>query len=100
VTEPDDEAMALVLYVVGASPASARAVANLAHICRTYLEDEDFELEIVDLYQQAERAAGDDVIAAPTLVRHLPLPVQQVVGDLSDERKVLLALGRAAPGAT
>lgn len=87
---------ALALYVVGATPASARAVANLARICREHLED-DFDLEIIDLYQHPERAAAADIVAAPTLVRTLPAPMRALVGDLSDEHKVLMVLGWHKP---
>lgn len=94
--DEDGQTCALVLYVVGATPASARAVANCARICREYLNDQ-VELDVVDLYEHPERAAEDDVVVAPTLLRTLPPPVRAIVGDLSDERKVLIALGRALP---
>lgn len=84
----------LVLYIAGAAPASTRALANVVRICREHLQDA-YDLEVVDLYQQPDRAAGADVIAAPTLVRVRPAPTRAIVGDLSDERRVLLALDRA-----
>ena len=79
------------LYVAGNAPNSVRATANCRAIC-----DEHFasgsELEIVDLLAHPKRALADGIIVTPTLLRLLPLPVQRVIGDLSDTSQVLLAL--------
>ena len=81
------------LYVAGHAPNSVRAIANARAIC-----DEHFasghELEIVDLLEHPKRALTDRIIVTPTLLRLLPLPVQKIVGSLSDTNQVLLALGR------
>ena len=79
------------LYVAGSAPNSVKAIANCRAIC-----DEHFasghELEIVDLLEHPTRALADGVIVTPTLVKLLPLPVQRVIGSLSDTNQVLLAL--------
>ncbi len=79
------------LYVAGHAPNSVSAVANIRAIC-----DEHFasghELEIVDLLEHPARALADGVIVTPTLLKLLPLPVQRVIGSLSDTNQVLLAL--------
>ena len=79
------------LYVAGHAPNSVRAVANVRAIC-----DEHFaaghELEIVDLLEHPKRALADGIIVTPTLLKLLPLPVQRVIGSLSDTNQVLLAL--------
>ena len=87
----DEERVELILYITGATPASARAVSNLVKLCKERLADR-YELEIVDLYQRPERAAQDDVVVAPTLIRKSPLPERVVIGDLSDPVKVVKAL--------
>jgi circadian clock protein KaiB len=84
-------ALRLRLYVAGQAPNSVRAVANARAIC-----DEHFasghELEIVDLLEYPQRGLADGIIVTPTLIRLLPLPVQRVIGSLSDRNQVLLAL--------
>jgi circadian clock protein KaiB len=80
------------LYVAGTRSASLRAVANIKRICDRHLSGR-YRLDVVDLYQQPARAKEDDVVAAPTLVRTEPGPVCRIVGDLSDERRVLAGLG-------
>ena len=81
----------LKLYIVGATPASQRAIANLTALCEQYLPGRH-TLEIIDIYQQPELASTAQIIAAPTLVRLLPEPVARVVGDLSNRDKVLVGL--------
>jgi circadian clock protein KaiB len=80
------------LYVAGTRSASVRAVANIKRICERYIPGR-YRLDVVDLYQQPARAKEDDVVAAPTLVRTEPGPICKIVGDLSDERRVLAGLG-------
>jgi circadian clock protein KaiB len=82
--------LVLRLYVAGHAPNSVRAIANARAIC-----DEHFaghELEIVDLLEQPRRALADGIIATPTLLKLSPLPVQRVIGNLSDTEQVLLTL--------
>jgi circadian clock protein KaiB len=80
------------LYVVNEGPGSARAIANLSAICKTHLPD-NHQIEIVDLLQDPRRVLTDKIVATPTLIKLSPAPVQKIIGDLSEEAKVLLALG-------
>jgi circadian clock protein KaiB len=86
-----DERYVLRLYVVGATAASQRAVANLSKLCEEELAGR-YTLEVVDISQRPELAAGEQIIAAPTLVRLLPEPMARLVGDMSDRERVLLGL--------
>ena len=79
------------LYVTGKTPNSLRAIANLKEICEEYLQDQ-YDLEVIDLYQQPALAAGEQIIAAPTLVKMLPEPIRKLIGDLSDQERVLIGL--------
>jgi KaiB domain. len=79
------------LYVTGNTPRSVRAIENIRRICEEQLHNR-YELEVVDLYQQPRLAAGEQIIAAPTLIKRLPLPVRRLVGDLSKEENILLGL--------
>ncbi|MFO7965478.1 MAG: circadian clock KaiB family protein [Desulfobacterales bacterium] len=79
------------LYVSGMTPKSIKAIQNLKKICQEHLKGR-FELEVIDLYQQPEKGKHDQVIAAPTLIKQLPLPLRKIIGDLSDREKVLLSL--------
>ncbi|HET9718601.1 MAG TPA: circadian clock KaiB family protein [Solirubrobacteraceae bacterium] len=87
----DQRYFLLRLYVVGASPASQRAVVNLRAILTTELTGR-YALEVIDVYQDPSRGASEQIVAAPTLVRELPLPVRKLVGDMSDRDRVLLGL--------
>jgi circadian clock protein KaiB len=80
------------LFITGASPNSARAVANIRQICETYLKGK-YKLEIVDVYQQQEIAEKEQLIALPLLIKKQPLPVRRLIGDLSNKQKVLTELG-------
>jgi circadian clock protein KaiB len=79
------------LYVAGNAPNSLRAVANAKAICEEYLTSR-YDLEIVDLLKHPNRALKDGIIVTPTLLRLRPLPVQRVIGNLSDTNQVLLTL--------
>jgi circadian clock protein KaiB len=85
------------LYVTGLTPRSVCAVNNLRAICNEYLEGR-YDLEVVDIYQQPHLAKGEQIVAAPTLVRQFPLPVRRMIGDMSNRERVLLGLdlGRVA----
>lgn len=85
------------LYVVGGAPNSVQALAHLERICQQHVQGH-YQLEIVDILEQPLRALADGVIVTPSLIKQSPLPVTQVVGNLSDTGKVLLALG--LPGKT
>ena len=80
------------LYVAGESPNSVRAIANLQAICRAYLA-EGWRVEIVDILEEPLRLFADGVLLTPTLVKAAPPPAWQMVGDLNETAKVLLALG-------
>ncbi|GJE58007.1 circadian clock KaiB family protein [Methylobacterium trifolii] len=80
------------LFIAGPSPRSHRTMENLRRICSTHLQDR-FDLEVVDIYQQQALAEASQVVAAPTLLKLSPPPVRRIVGDLSDETRVLHGLG-------
>lgn len=84
------------LYITGATPNSTRAVRNIKAICEQHLKSR-YELLIIDIYQQPELAKQDQIVAAPTLIKKLPLPARRLIGDLSEYKKVLLALGLSPP---
>lgn len=79
------------LYVTGQTPRSAASIRNLRGVCEEFLEGR-FELEVIDLYRQPELAREAQVVAAPTLIKKLPLPLRRLVGDLSNREDVLLGL--------
>ena len=82
------------LFVAGSSQRSLRTIASLRRLCDRYLEGA-VDVEVIDIYQQPELAERDQVVAAPTLVKLHPLPVRRIIGDLSDEDRVLRGLGVA-----
>ena len=86
------------LYVAGFTPRSSSAIANLRAMCDKHLVGR-YQLEVFDLYQQPELAQGAQVLAAPTLVKELPLPVKRLIGDLSDEQRLLASLQISARAA-
>ena len=73
------------------TPQSVRAIANVKKICEEHLQGR-YELEVVDLYQQPKLAAGEQIIAAPTLIKKLPLPLRRIIGDMSKTERVLVGL--------
>ncbi len=79
------------LYVAGTTPNSVRAISNIKEICEKHLKGR-YELEVVDLYQQPGLASGEQIIAAPTLIKKLPLPLRRIIGDMSAVDKVLVGL--------
>jgi circadian clock protein KaiB len=90
-SEPNARHYILRLFTSGTTPRSTRALRNLREICETDLEG-NYDLEVVDIYQQPGRATESDIIAAPTLIKEEPLPIKRLIGDLSDRPKVLLSL--------
>jgi circadian clock protein KaiB len=78
------------LYVTGSTGRSLQAVYNLKKICEEHLPD--YDLEVIDIYKDPEAAREAQVIAAPTLVKKLPLPIRKFVGDLSNTQKILIGL--------
>lgn len=81
----------LKLYVTGMTPQSTRAIANAKQICEEHLAGR-YQLEVIDLYQQPQLAQGEQIIAAPTLIKKLPIPLRRIVGDLSNVERVLVGL--------
>jgi circadian clock protein KaiB len=79
------------LYVAGTTPRSAAAIANLREICDEHLAGR-YDLEVIDIYQQPTLAKGEQIIAAPTLLKKLPPPVRKLIGDMSNREKVLVGL--------
>jgi len=79
------------LYVTGRNRRSQRAISNLNAICEQYLQGR-YDLEVVDIYQFPSSAKEADILAAPTLIKHSPLPARRLIGDLSERERVLLLL--------
>jgi circadian clock protein KaiB len=79
------------LYITGQTPRSLQSVENLRALCDKYLPGQ-FDLEVVDIYQQPAMAAAGQIIAAPTLIKSMPLPLRRLVGDFSDQERVILGL--------
>lgn len=79
------------LYVAGQTQRTKAALANLKKICDEHMPDR-YEIEVIDLIQNPKLAAGDQIIAIPTLVRKLPKPIKKIIGDLSNEERVLVGL--------
>ncbi len=84
-----EEKYLLKLYVTGLTPASTRAIANIKKICEEHLKGR-YELDVIDIYQQPVLARGEQIIAAPTLLRKLPLPLRKFIGDMSNTERILL----------
>lgn len=78
-------------YVAGLNRKSLRAIANLKKICEEHLEGR-YELEVIDIYQQPVLAQGEQIIAAPTLIKQLPPPLRKFIGELSQTEKILVGL--------
>lgn len=91
-TQPADDRYVLRLYVSGSTERSIRAITNLKAICEFHLRGR-YDLIVVDLYEQKERAQEDQILVAPTLVRKSPLPIRRMIGDLSSTARVLAILG-------
>lgn len=81
----------LKLFVSGTSPRTERAIGNLRRICEQDLRGQ-YELEIIDVLEHPQRAEDERILATPTLIKRLPLPLRRVIGDLSDKDKVLFGL--------
>jgi len=79
------------LYVSGSTLKSALAVENIKRICEHYLKNR-YDLEVIDIYQQPNLARDEQIVAVPTLIKRLPRPLRRLIGDLSDQDKLLLGL--------
>ena len=87
----DSDRWLLRLYVAGQTLKSIAALTNLKKLCETHLAGR-YEIEVIDLLKNPKLAAGDQILAIPTLVRKLPTPVKKIIGDLSNEHRVLVGL--------
>jgi circadian clock protein KaiB len=86
-----EKAWQLRLYVAGETPRSEAALRNLKKYCETHLKGQ-YEIEVIDLLVKPQLAEGDQIFAVPTLVRKVPEPIRKIIGDLSNEEKVLVGL--------
>lgn len=86
-----DKFWQLRLYVAGSTPKSLAAFSNLKQICEAHLSNR-YSIEVIDLVAQPQLSKGDQILAIPTLVRKLPVPVRKIIGDLSDTERVLVGL--------
>jgi circadian clock protein KaiB len=94
--EPETDTWQLRLYVAGQTPRSVAAFANLKRICEEHLAGR-YNIEVVDLVKHPQLAAGDQILAIPTLVRKLPQPLRKIVGDLRDTERALVGLQLRPP---
>ena len=86
-----EEMWELRLYVAGQTPSSVRAFGNLKKICEEHLKGK-YTIEVIDLLENPQLARGDQIMAIPTLVRKLPVPIRKIIGDLSKTERVLVGL--------
>ena len=89
--EGDPDFWELRLYTAGQTPKSMAAFSNLKKVCEQHLAGK-YRIEVVDLVQNPQLAAGDQIVAIPTLVRRLPEPIRKIIGDLSNTERVLVGL--------
>ena len=88
---PDAQQYVLRLYVAGVTPRSLGAMSCIKRLCEEHLRGR-YQLEVIDIYQQPVLARGDQIVAVPTLIRKLPAPLRRLIGDMSDEQRVLVGL--------
>jgi circadian clock protein KaiB len=86
-----EELWELRLYIAGQTPKSITALNNIKKYCEEHLKDK-YTIEIIDLIKEPQLAAGDQILAIPTLVRKFPEPIRKIIGDLSNEERVLVGL--------
>jgi circadian clock protein KaiB len=79
------------LYVASLTPRSIAAIRSVKEVCEKHLQGR-YELEIIDIYEQPSLAKGEQIVAAPTLIKQLPLPLRRLIGDMADEQRVLVGL--------
>jgi len=89
--QQDEQQYVLKLYVTGHTPRSIQAIASIRSICEEHLQGR-YELQVIDIYQHPLLAEGEQIIAVPTLIKQLPLPLRKLVGDMSNEEKMLVGL--------
>ena len=89
--EAGEEKYLLRLYITGLTPRSTQAIENIKKICEEKLKG-NYELEVIDIYQQPALAKDEQIIAVPALIKKLPLPLRKLVGDMSDTERILFGL--------
>jgi circadian clock protein KaiB len=87
----EEETWELRLYVAGQTPKSVTALANLQKYCEQFLKGK-YQIEVIDLLKNPQLAEGDQILAIPTLVRKVPEPIRKIIGDLSNQERVLVGL--------
>jgi circadian clock protein KaiB len=92
-----EEIIDLRLYVAGQTPKSMTAIANLKKLCEEHLAGR-YRIEVIDLMESPQRARSDQILAIPTLVRRLPEPIRKIIGDLSNQERVLVGLNIQSRG--
>jgi circadian clock protein KaiB len=90
--ERDQAKYILRLYVSGMTPKSTRTIANVQKLCDKHLAGR-YELDVIDIYQQLMLAKEEQIIATPTLIKELPLPIRKLIGDMSDKERFLVGIG-------
>lgn len=91
IKEAGNKLYVLRLYVAGQTLKSSQAIANIKKVCDQHLKGR-YELEVIDIYQQPTLAEGEQIIAVPTLVKKLPLPLRRFIGTMADEERILMGL--------
>ncbi len=89
--DSQDSKYMLRLYIAGATPKSTQSIMSIKRICEEHLKGR-YELEVIDIYQQPVLARGEQIIATPTLVKKLPLPLRRFIGDMADAERILVGL--------
>lgn len=97
--DPGRDRFLLRLFVTGMTPRSTEAIAQTIAVCEEFLPGR-YDLEVIDIYQQPKLAQVEQIVATPTLVKKLPLPLCRLVGDLSDKQRLVIALGVSKPSET
>ena len=95
--EAGNEKYILRLYITGITPKSTQAIQNIRKICEENLKGR-YALEVIDIYQQPILAKDEQIIAAPTLIKKLPLPIRRLIGDMSDAGRFLVGIGLKPKG--
>ena len=85
------ERYVLRLYVAGMTPKSSQAIINITQICKDHLKGR-YDLRVIDIYQQPTLAQGEQIIAAPTLIKKLPLPLRRFIGNMANREKIIVGL--------
>jgi circadian clock protein KaiB len=91
IKEAEKEEFVLRLYVTGMTARSKRAIQNIKKICDEHLKSR-YDLEVIDIYREPILAKGDQIVATPTLIKKLPVPIRKFIGEMSETEKILVGL--------